>query len=133
MDFNNNISFDFDGTLDTKAGNLYVLDLMKRGFNVWIVTSRSAMNITNMREVIDFADGIGISRQNIIFTSGKDKSSFFRNNDFFLFHLDDDSIEVNEINELNLKTKAISFFGNTEWREQCENILLNGQVISHNE
>lgn len=124
MERTNKISFDFDSTLDTNAGKKYALELIDRGFDIWIVTTRSSMNITNLHEVIDFADEIGINRKKIIMTNGQDKFKFFWNNDMFLFHLDDDDIEVNEINSnKNLKTKAICFFANLEWKDECERIL----------
>jgi hypothetical protein len=50
------------------------------------------------------------------------KAEFFLNNEDFVFHLDDDSIELDIINRETI-VKGISCWKNTSWRRKCDKIL----------
>jgi len=67
------------------------------------------------------ADECGIKRENIKFTCMESKSVFLKYKEF-LFHLDDDDIELMEILESKDKCKPVHV-DHFEWRETCENIL----------
>lgn len=126
------VSFDFDSTLSRPYIQKYAKELLEKGFEVWIVTSRTEdppvwiiggnkIKQTN-DDLFNIAEKIGIQRDNIIFTEYNPKSEFFKNNNDFIFHLDDDSIELDFINK-ETKVKGISCWNNTTWRRKCDKML----------
>lgn len=119
------VSFDFDSTLDKKTVQEYAQDLINRGIDVWICTSRfSPENAPNKEwndDLFKIADELEIPRDNIVFTNYADKCEFLKDTNF-IWHLDDDWIELKEINK-QTKTLGISVFGNTNWKNKCERIL----------
>jgi len=129
------VSFDFDGTLTEKHIKEYAFELIERGIEVWIVTSRLTTEEytkrfnTNLyygklanRDLFDIAKELGIPKNRIYFTNMSDKWRFFQENPDFIWHLDDDWAETRGI--LNkAKTKAINSWGNPSWRQKCERIL----------
>ena len=119
------VSFDFDGTLDKKSVQEYVRELISRGIQVWICTSRlndvSAPNKEWNYDLYIVASQVGISKSRIKFMNHETRSDFFKNSDF-IWHLDDDWIELNFINR-ETKTKGISVFGNSTWKQKCDKLL----------
>lgn len=129
------VSFDFDGTLEIKHVQNYAKELIERGFEVWVVTSRFGdnekyqkffkttvnVNLTNT-DLIEITEEIGIPEERIVFTNMKDKFEFFEKNQDFLWHLDDDWIEGDLIDK-HTKVSGINFFGNPDWIEKCEQII----------
>jgi hypothetical protein len=125
------VSFDFDSTLSRKDVQEFAKKLVKSGIEVWIVTSRfddeSAMKKNwhwikgQNQKLFDVAEECGIKLYNIHFTCMESKSIFLKDKGF-IFHLDDDDIELMDILEIKDKCKPINvdYF---EWREVCENIL----------
>lgn len=111
------VSFDFDSTLNTTHGTAYANELMRRGIEVWIVTSRF---LHHYEEVVTLAKELGIPAYNIVFTAMNDKAKYFSVNDNFIWHLDDDWIELELIAESNLTIKGVAFFGNPDWKKECE-------------
>lgn len=112
---NKKISFDFDGTLSLLSVQKYAKELIDNGYDVHIVTSRYE-NIENYFpviwkdgnfDIINIANKLGIDSKNIHFTNMKEKYHFFIENKGFLWHLDDDSIELKKINKYT-KTVGIS-------------------------
>lgn len=129
------VSFDFDGTLEQKPVQEYASELMERGVDVWIVTSRFGndklyrkffMTSTNVdltnSDLFEVAERIGIPKEKIHFTNMGDKWNFFKDKDF-LWHLDDDWVE-NRLILKHTKTLAISAFGSPNWKHKCEKILI---------
>ncbi|HRT03673.1 MAG TPA: hypothetical protein P5513_07020 [Candidatus Diapherotrites archaeon] len=128
------VSFDFDGTLELDFVQKYAEDLINRGVEVWIITSRfsdselgrknflSPLYITN-RDLIEVMDRLGIDKNKVIFTNMEDKWKFIKDKGF-IWHLDDDPIENKMINSKTF-TKGIDFFDNDKWHEECEYILNN--------
>lgn len=126
------ISFDFDQTLDNEHIQNYAIELMNMNYEIHIVTSRpdkweNKWKIKGLPEVIwdnddlyEVADRIRIKRENIHFTEYTPKYKFFEKNEDFIFHIDDDHIEIDEINN-KTKTKAILFEQN--WKENCNEKL----------
>ena len=129
------VSFDFDSTLSRKDVQEFAKELVNEGHEVWIVTSRfddeTAM-IKNWhwikgqnQKLFDIADKCGIKRNNIKFTCMESKSYFLEGKEF-VFHLDDDDIELMDILESNKFTDDECFPVNvehSEWKENCRNIL----------
>jgi len=128
------ISFDFDGTLELQSVQTYAKELIERGVEVWVVTSRfgddelykrffhtsTNVDLTN-RDLREVTDRLGIPEERIHFTNMKDKWEFIENRGF-IWHLDDDWIENEMINSRTL-TKGIDCFGNPRWKQQCESLL----------
>lgn len=85
-------SFDFDSTMSQKQVQKIAKQLIKNGVEVWIVTRRGEDR--DNRDLFEVAENLGIT--NIHFTNFKDKWEFFKDNNF-LFHLDDDVIELSMI------------------------------------
>jgi hypothetical protein len=125
------VSFDFDGTLSRKDVQVFAKQLVDEGHEVWIVTSRfddeSAMKknwhwIKGQNQTLfDVADKCGIKKENIYFTCGESKSIFLKDKGF-VFHLDDDDIELMDIFESKDKCRPLHV-DHFEWKETCENIL----------
>ena len=125
------VSFDFDSTLSRKDVQDFAKELVNNGHEVWIVTSRfddeSAMSKNwhwikgQNQKLFDVAEECGIKRQNIHFTCMESKSIFLKDKGF-VFHLDDDDIELMEILESGDSCRAIHV-GHFEWKETCKNIL----------
>ncbi len=129
----NKVSFDFDSTLDHLSIEKYAKELVERGIEVWIVTSRfgdetkyqnffstnTPVNVTN-NDLFETADRVGIPRERIHFTDMDDKWKWLKDKDF-IWHIDDDWVE-NRLILKNTKTKAISTLGSS-WKAKCERIL----------
>lgn len=127
------VSIDFDSTLSKKDVQEFAKQLVSSGYEVWIVTSRfddeTAMEknwpwikVQN-QTLFDVADECGIKRDNIKFTCMQSKSIFLLGKGF-LFHLDDDEIELMEILQSGDKCFAVNV-DHFEWKETCINILKN--------
>ena len=125
------VSFDFDSTLSRKDVQDFAKELVNNGHELWIVTSRfddeSAMSKNwhwikgQNQKLFDVAKECGIKRQNIHFTCMESKSIFLKDKGF-VFHLDDDDIELMEILESGDSCRAIHV-DHFEWKETCKNIL----------
>jgi hypothetical protein len=128
------VSIDFDGTLDRESIQKYAKELIEKGYEVWIVTSRFGDNkkyqeffqtsinvdITN-NDLKEAANSIGIPEERIHFTNMDDKWPFLKFHDDFLWHIDDDWIENKNILKYT-KTKAISSLG-ANWKSKCERLI----------
>ena len=129
------VSFDFDSTLSLKSVQDYAESLINKGYDLWVVTSRVPdgsdpkwkirgmwIEIDNS-DLFEVTDRLGIKRDQIIFTSYRMKSEVMNEMGLeFLFHLDDDWVELNHINR-ETKTKGVSCFGTSGWKQKCNKIL----------
>ena len=119
------VSFDFDSTLDRESVQKYAAELISKGIEVWITTSRLSDEKAPSKEwnkdLYKVADELGIPRERITFTSMVDKYEFFLGKDF-LWHLDDDWVENRLINK-HTKTKAISHIGSGNWIGKCNRLI----------
>ena len=117
------ISFDFDSTMTKPSVQKFATQMVNQGHEVWICTSRFSDNFSRWgnSDLYQVAEVVGISIDRIKFMNMADKYEFFIDNDF-LFHLDDDSVEIELINE-NTDTVGINVFGNKTWKRKC-NVLL---------
>ena len=119
------ISFDFDGVLTRPSLQKYAKELLDRGYEIWIVTSRLGFGKeptpTWNDDLFAIAESIGISKDNIHFCCMENKSEFLKDKDF-IFHIDDDNFELSLIKKYT-KVKPIYLFGNKYWKEDCENAI----------
>ncbi len=130
------VSFDFDSTLSRKDVQEFAKQLVDEGHEVWIVTSRfddeSAMSKNwhwikgQNKRLFDVADECGIKHENIKFTCMESKSIFLKDKGF-IFHLDDDDIELMDILESKDSCRPIHV-DHFEWKETCKSILKNNLV-----
>lgn len=131
------VSFDFDSTLSLKSVQDYAESLINKGFEVWIITSRvpdgsdPKWKIRGMwvpidnSDLFEVSDRLGIKREHIVFTSHELKSEKINELGIpFIFHLDDDWVELNHINR-ETRTKGVSCFGTSGWKQKCNKILKN--------
>lgn len=127
------VSFDFDSTLDRKDVQDFAKDLVNRGLEVWIVTSRfdnesiirkgwNHPKIVSQNKILfDIANKCGIKKENIIFTNMSDKIDFLKDKKF-IFHLDDDNIEIELIEESG--DSCIGVCVDIDgWKEKCEELI----------
>ena len=125
----NKVSFDFDSTLSKLIIQKYAKELIERGLEVWICTSRlenkHAPNLNWNDDLFLVADALKIDREKIIFTNNsktqKEKSDFL-NGKGFVWHLDDCWLDLSYI-KTNSDLIGISCFGNKNWKEDCEKLL----------
>ena len=121
------VSFDFDNTLTRISVQKYAKELVERGLEVWIVTSRMGFgkepNPTWNDDLFEVAKYVGIKRENIHFCCMANKSEFLKDKGF-VFHIDDDNIELSFI-KTDTDVKPIYLFGNKYWRNDCEVALSN--------
>lgn len=131
------VSFDFDETLEYQYVQDYARELIERGIDVHIVTSRFGDNdkyqkffhtntnvdITNV-DLWKISKNLGIPDDNVHFTNMTPKWNFFENHRDFIWHLDDNTIENIDINEYT-KIKGIDVLNNQHWRRKCDDLLNN--------
>ena len=118
------ISIDFDGTLDKASVQRYVLSLIERGYEVWIVTSRDSEKLGDPSyndDLFEVAKQLGIPRNQIKFTNQELKYLFFKEHDFYI-HLDDYHVEIKRINQ---ETKTIGLSMRGQWINKFERLLKN--------
>ena len=119
------VSFDFDSTLDKKTVQDFAHSLILKGHDVWICTSRTSPEQSKALgwndDLFLVSDKLGIPRSKIIFTNYEDKSDHLNGKDF-VWHLDDDWIELNQINS-KTDVVGISVFGNSTWKQKCKKLL----------
>jgi len=130
------VSFDFDSTINIPAIEEFASTLIDRGVEVWIVTSRfDDVNITESHpswmkafqqpgtndDVRETAKRLNIPSNRVIYTNMELKSTFLHGKGF-IWHLDDDWVEIKEIND-NTDVIGITQVGNKSWREDCMKLL----------
>ena len=125
------VSFDFDSTLSRKDVQAFAKELVNEGHEVWIVTSRFSDEAAKEKKwhwiegqnqkLFDVAEDCGIELENIHFTCMESKSIFLKDKGF-VFHLDDDDIELMDILETKDNCRPIHV-DHFEWKETCRNIL----------
>lgn len=124
---NKKVSFDFDSTLSTIEVQKFAQELISKDIDVHIVTSRfekHKYNVNHNDDVFEIADLIGIPICNIHFMNMVDKFEFFKRNDGFIFHLDDDFIEIELIQEHCSDVHGICLDLQPNWKELCNNFVI---------
>lgn len=123
------VSFDFDGTLSTEEVQEYAKELIDRGLDVWIVTTRYDENQmylydppgTNIDDLWEIVDRLGLPRWKVRFTCMKWKWEYLKNTQF-VWHLDDNDEEHRKARQNGCKVPIILNYVK-DWKEQCENLL----------
>jgi len=122
------VSFDFDDTLEFGDIQDFAKELMDIGIEVHITTSRYE-NLDDYlptifpdghKELFRVAEKLKVPRDHIHFTNFQNKSTFIKGQDF-IWHLDDDFMEIKDINRTT-KTKGIYVLGN-DWKHDCKKLL----------
>ena len=122
------VSFDFDSSLNVYAGEFYAKELIERGYEVIICTSRcddeTALkmyrNYSHYNDDLkELSNKLGITE--IHFTNHSDKADILDDLDV-IWHLDDDMIELSLIKE-NCQTPGIDIFSDCDWKLKCEELL----------
>lgn len=120
------VTFDFDNTLTRKHVQDYFKSLVKKGVDVWLLTSRFDelnkhryhQNPTN-DDLWKLIDELKFPRHKVLFTNFELKANYLKETKV-LWHLDDDLLELKSINNTT-KTTAISVHGN--WKHKCNKLL----------
>ena len=125
------VSFDFDSTLSRKDVQEFAKQLVNEGHEVWIVTSRFDTETIiaknwhwckdQNQKVFEVAEYCGIKIEHIKFTCMQSKSIFLKDKGF-VFHVDDDGIELMDILESGNKCFPVNV-DHFEWKETCINKL----------
>jgi len=118
------VSFDFDSTLDNQHVQNFAKKLMDDGFDVHIVTGRpthwSSYEKWDNDDLYAVAKKLNIKKENIHFNDFKLKKYFFLKNEDFIFHLDDDHIETEEI---NFFTKVPAILFDEKWMDNIMKLI----------
>ena len=132
------VSFDFDGTLTRPHIQEYAKELIERDIEVWITTSRfndaqaeimnDGLYPTHNNDLWKIAEQIGISPKNVYFTNLEKKFIYIRKTNF-IFHLDDDMLELYLIQKYSKKTVPIKVT-KSQWRQKCEKFLATPKKYS---
>lgn len=122
------VSFDFDNTLSRKDVQDYAKELISRGIEVWVITSRfdelhkhRYPHNPTLDDLWEVVDEIGIPRWRVRFTCMESKSLYLMHTNV-VWHLDDDIIELSSIKYDKCKTIGINVKGGG-WKQKCERIL----------
>ena len=129
---NYKVSFDFDDCLDKKSVQKFCKELVDKGVEVWIVTSRPKnpreffqsgdfQIWSNEDDLYPIAESIGIPRDRIVFTEHDPKAWWFQNNSDFIWHLDDNPKEIKLIHQLT-DVIPISVLS-SNWINKCKKFL----------
>ena len=121
------VSFDFDSTLDKPSVQKYAKELIEKGINVYVLTSRYdelhkhkyPHNPTN-EDLYKVTDKLGISRDKIRFQCMRPKAEYLFGTKV-IWHLDDDFTELNQINR-ETDVIGISVISSS-WENKCEKLL----------
>lgn len=122
------VSFDFDSTLSRKDVQEYAKELLSKGIDVWVVTSRFdelhkhryPHNPTN-DDLWAVVDEIGIPRWKVRFTCMESKSLYLIYTSV-VWHLDDDNVELDDIRYNRCKTIGINV-SSGGWKNKCDRVL----------
>lgn len=114
MNYTITISIDFDGTLSLPEVQSYTKLLIKKGFNVLILTTRFEKYIN--QDLLKIKEALGINK--VVYTNGEDKHFFLDGVDL---HLDNDERELRLINRYT--TTEVINVTEKEWKENIENLI----------
>jgi hypothetical protein len=108
-------SFDFDETLDHICVQKFAKELIERGIDVHVVTNNHVEYY-----VLETTNELNIPKNNVHFLGYTKKYIYFANNSDYIFHLDNDYQDVDEINSF---TNVIGVLFDEKWKETCLKIL----------
>lgn len=122
------VTFDYDHTISNRLEvQEYCKELIGRGLDVWIVTARYddlqkhryPTNPTN-ECLYKILDEIGLPKHKVRFMCMESKHTYLEHT-YVLWHLDDDTIELENIN-MYCKTIGIDVT-KPNWKDECEKLL----------
>lgn len=122
------VSFDFDGTLSEPAVQEYAQELIVRGVEVWVVTTRwdenhkhkYPMNAT-LDDLWEVVDKLNIPRWRVRFTCMQWKYTYLDGTKF-VWHLDDNETEFDYARKHQCNVPMVWVEQKT-WKEKCEELL----------
>lgn len=120
------VSIDFDSTLTMQHVEDFAKSLLLKGIEVHITTSRfevgkkKFLSETHNDDLFNVADRLGIPKEHIHFTNMDDK---YNHLDGFIWHLDDDWIELDLLGESDCECIGITHIGNIKWKDECKRLL----------
>lgn len=126
------VSFDFDGTLEFQDIQEYAKELVNRGVEVWIVTTRyedlsnyNNFNVshTDLYKALEYT---GIKKEHVHFNNMEYKYTFFKDKSF-AFHLDDNPDELRYLRYNCPDVKGVYVLKNG-WKEYCEELLSSDET-----
>jgi len=126
------VSFDYDGTLALPSVEEFAKELVEQGYDVWVVTSRVGDDdLENSfqpwktpdwnRDLWESCERIGIPKDNVVFTSFKEKIDYLKDKNY-IFHLDDDLYELTAIMESGDSCRPLNV-GHFDWKNNCLEVL----------
>ena len=125
------VSFDFDGTLSRSDVQAFAKELIEKGIDVWIVTSRISTKPALKKgwhwikkqndDLYKVAESVGIPKGKIVFTEHIDKIVFLKDKGF-LFHLDDDEWELIQIMNSKDPCRPLNV-DHFDWKESCLELI----------
>ena len=121
------VTFDFDGTLSRPDVQEYFKELIGKGIDCWVVTSRYddlhkhlyQGNPTN-EDLWEVIDRLGLPRHKVRFCNMVNKYHYLSNTDV-IWHLDDDEIETYYLNNY-AKITGI-YINYSAWKQLCNCFL----------
>lgn len=113
---NNNItvSFDFDATLSLPSVQEVAKELIEKGYNVIVTTTRHSKYLN--QDLIKVTDKLGINK--IVYTDGDKKQHYMDGVDI---HFDNDDAELRDISR-STYTEVINVTDN-QWKATAQNLL----------
>lgn len=119
------VSFDFDGTLTRLDVQRYARLLNRMGLEIHIVTARHKAHDLDKNDHQDLwmvANKVGILDRNVHFLNCADKSKFFiKEDNDFIFHVDDNWFTVDDINEHTDVTSVCVL--DEGWLMKCDELI----------
>jgi hypothetical protein len=126
------VSFDFDGTLQREDVQEYAKELMSRGIDVWVTTTRyDEANKDKYYRGVDTAPfwkvikDLNIPHEKVHFTNMEWKCTYLPGQEF-LWHLDDNYEELLVATTTLVDQDAMPymiFVDEINWKEQCEGLI----------
>lgn len=122
------VSFDFDGTLSKPIVQKYCKELIARGIDVWVVTSRYDLlnfhrysHFATHNDLFEVLEEVGLPKWKVVFTNFINKAEYLKHTKV-LWHLDDDFSELNAIRHHCPNIKGIQV-NSGSWKQKCEKLL----------
>lgn len=123
------VSFDFDGTLEFANVQEYASELIKRGIEVWVVTTRWDENHKHkypknatLDDLWEVVDRLGIPRYKVRFTCMEWKATYLKGTNF-VWHLDDNDQEFSIAKRTEDCTVPMIDVVSNTWKQKCERLL----------
>jgi hypothetical protein len=122
------VSFDFDGTLEFQDTQEYAAELIAKGVEVWVVTTRWDENHKHkypenatLDDLWEVVDRLGIPRHQVRFTCMEWKYTYL-NGTNFIWHLDDNPAEFSKAKTNGCNVPMINVDTNG-WMIKCDRLI----------